>query len=328
MQTVPLLDHTPETVVILGGGPAGISCALWLKNLGHQPIILESGSEIGGTPGQIDRPNRWIAGMPEVTSLDLAKKLQEQCTVSDLQVLTGVNVLSIRCDEPHNFKLSYTSSDEKSEINCSAVVFATGVRPRALDCTDQKVPSDRIELDPLGHLTGRSSHVGERSLVVGGADNAFFTANDLVNSGANVTLACRSLPKAQSSIQAQIKSHIESGKLQVILGAPTSFREKETSVEVEMSDSAESFTLEVDKVYLRLGFTPSFEGMAEILEKLELTVDQQGFPQLDSEGRWCSQGIYCCGDLNRHEVSAVVSSLAGGARVAKTVEHDLRRSEG
>ncbi|MGB1072188.1 MAG: FAD-dependent oxidoreductase, partial [Planctomycetota bacterium] len=111
MQTVPLLDHTPETVVILGGGPAGISCALWLKNLGHNPIILESGSKVGGTPGQIGRPNRWIAGMPEITSLELAKKLQEQCTVSGLEVLTEVKVLSVSCAESHNFKVTYSTSD-------------------------------------------------------------------------------------------------------------------------------------------------------------------------------------------------------------------------
>ncbi len=330
MQTVALLDHTPETVVILGGGPAGISCALWLKNLGHHPIILESGSETGGTPGQIDRPNRWIAGMPEITSLGLAQKLQEQCTVSDLQVLTEVKVLSVCCAESHNFKVTYSTTDGTAEIGCAAIIFATGVRPRSLesvDSKDQEIQSEYIELDPLGHLTGRTSHDGERSLVVGGADNAFFTANDLVISGANVTLACRSLPKAQSLIQSQIKSHVDSGKLRVIQGSPSSFRQTGSSLEVEMSGSSDSFILEVDKVYLRLGFTPRFEGMEEILKNLKLPTDQQGFPQLDSEGRWCAQGIYCCGDLNRHEVSAVVSSLAGGAQVAKTVEYDLRRSK-
>ena len=142
MQTVPLLDHTPETIVILGGGPAGISCALWLKNLGHHPVILESGSETGGTPGQIDRPNRWIAGMPEITSLGLAQKLQEQCTVSDLQVLTEAKVLSVSCAESHT---------SKSHTPPATVQQRPAVRPSSL-----QPESDPDLLNPWIQKTRRS----------------------------------------------------------------------------------------------------------------------------------------------------------------------------
>ena len=34
--------------IIIGGGPAGASCALWLKKLGHEPLLLEAGDRLGG----------------------------------------------------------------------------------------------------------------------------------------------------------------------------------------------------------------------------------------------------------------------------------------
>ncbi len=328
MNSVELLDHTPETVAILGAGPAGISCALWLKNLGHRPVILESGSKPGGTPGKIDRPNRWIAGMPEITSDELADQLHEQCSVSDLEVLTNTHSISITTEKPHRFNISLYSSEEKCEIDVAAIVFATGTKPRGIEALNAVVPDsllDKIESDPLGHLTGGGIHEGERALIVGGADNAFFTANDLMSSGATVTLACRSMPKAQSLIQAQIKAGMESEKLQVFEATPDKFRKTETGIEVRLADDGDFQLREFDKVYLRMGFVPRLDDLTGILSQLNLPLNHNGFPELDEAGRWTDRGIYCCGDLNEREISAVVSALAGGARVAKTIEEDLRR---
>lgn len=329
MPSLPLLEHTPETVAILGGGPAGISCALWLKNLGHRPVILESSVHPGGTPGQIDRPNRWIAGMPEINSRDLARQMIEQCSNSDLEVLTGVDSISVESDQTFRYTVRFMITQESQQLDCAALVVATGVRPRSVESLGFAIPDsllDRFDDDPLGHLTGRNTHSGERALVLGGADNAFFTANDLLDSGARVTLVCRSRPKAQSLIQSKIKTQLDSGKLQILSGVPDRFLQTETGIQVRFMGETNSHDQEYDQIYLRMGFVPKLDGLKNEISELNLPLDAKGFPELDGAGRWNDRGIYCCGDLDPQRVSSVVSALSGGANVAKAIEEDLRRS--
>ena len=329
MSSVPLLDHTAETVVIVGGGPAGISCALWLKNLGHRPVILETSLQPGGTPGQIDRPNRWIAGMPEINSRDLARQMLEQCSISEIEIVTGVDFITLESEKPFRYSVRFKTQHESQQLDCSALVVATGVRPRGVESLGFAIPDaliDRFDTDPLGHLTGRNTHSGERALVLGGADNAFFTANDLLNSGASVTLACRSLPKAQSLIQSKIKTQLDSGRLQVLSAVPDRIRQTETGIQVEFRGETDSHDQEFDQIYLRTGFVPKLDRLKNEISLLNLPLDHKGFPDLDGAGRWNDCGVYCCGDLDDQRVASVVSALSGGANVAKAIEKDLRRS--
>ena len=328
MKSVPLLAHTSATVSILGGGPAGISCALWLKNLGHKPVILESAALPGGTPSLIDRPNRWIAGMPGITSVDLAKKLMEQCSESDLEVETGVSAVSVNPLGPHRFQISFSSNGESREFESAAIVLATGVKPRGTEALGRRIDatlSDKIDSDPLGHLTGKNSHLGERALVIGGADNAFFTANDLLTAGAQVTLVCRSTPKAQSLIQSRIQDFIDSEKLELIKADCESVLPAETGIDVALRAEQELHKIQVDRIYLRLGFIPRFDQLGGLISKLELPLNDHGYPIHDARGRCKTEGIYCCGDLFKQGPPSVVSALAGGATVAKAIEEDLRK---
>ncbi len=51
-------------VPIIGGGPAGMSCALWLVNYGLRPVIIERESALGGMARLSPYPNDWLLGRP------------------------------------------------------------------------------------------------------------------------------------------------------------------------------------------------------------------------------------------------------------------------
>src|SRR5919109_1255152 len=50
------------TVPIIGGGPAGMSCALWLHNYALHPVLIERESELGGMARRSPYPNEWLLG--------------------------------------------------------------------------------------------------------------------------------------------------------------------------------------------------------------------------------------------------------------------------
>src|SRR5258708_20205965 len=54
-------------VRIIGGGPAGMSCALWLANYGFRPLIIEREDGLGGLARHNPYRNDWLLGRPGLT---------------------------------------------------------------------------------------------------------------------------------------------------------------------------------------------------------------------------------------------------------------------
>ncbi len=51
---------SPKKIAIIGGGPGGVTCALWLKERGHTPVVFEKADRIGGQVRHSDQPNfKW-----------------------------------------------------------------------------------------------------------------------------------------------------------------------------------------------------------------------------------------------------------------------------
>ncbi|MDR2195326.1 MAG: NAD(P)-binding protein, partial [Gallionellaceae bacterium] len=51
-----------SNIVIIGAGSAGMSCALWLDNSGHEPVVLEQASQCGGMLCCNPHRNDWLLG--------------------------------------------------------------------------------------------------------------------------------------------------------------------------------------------------------------------------------------------------------------------------
>ncbi|MFM8314948.1 MAG: NAD(P)-binding protein, partial [Deltaproteobacteria bacterium] len=56
------MKHHHYEALIVGGGPAGCSCALWLKHLGLKPLLIERSHRLGGLQNDSPYPNIWILG--------------------------------------------------------------------------------------------------------------------------------------------------------------------------------------------------------------------------------------------------------------------------
>ena len=61
--------------VIVGGGPAGASCALWLARLGLSPLLVEASERLGGLGNDNPFADDWIAVLPGVTGQQVAANI-------------------------------------------------------------------------------------------------------------------------------------------------------------------------------------------------------------------------------------------------------------
>src|SRR5690606_11518083 len=60
---------------IIGGGPAGVSCAVWLARLGLAPVLVEASESIGGLCRRNPCVDEWNASLPAMTGPEVADNL-------------------------------------------------------------------------------------------------------------------------------------------------------------------------------------------------------------------------------------------------------------
>lgn len=84
------------TVAIIGGGPAGSQCALWLKMMGFSPLIIEPSDHLGGLQALSPYQNQWIAGMLDTSGRELAQRITQHIQKEDIPVMFHADVSSIQ----------------------------------------------------------------------------------------------------------------------------------------------------------------------------------------------------------------------------------------
>ena len=75
-------------VIIIGGGPAGMSAALWCTDLGLRPLLIEQNSTLGGQLLWTHNPITNYLGAEAKNGAELASKFVEQVTPADIQIFT------------------------------------------------------------------------------------------------------------------------------------------------------------------------------------------------------------------------------------------------
>lgn len=199
----------PEaTVIILGGGAAGLSTAGALKRRGIEAVVLEQDAEVGGTwARRYDRLHlhtiRAFSGLahypipkhyPTYLRRDqLVAYLQEYARHFDLRVETGTTVSAIRQEKKSG---GWTVETARGEVwRAPVAVIATG------QYRDPVVPDWPGRDVYQGHLThsiayrNAAPYVGQRVLVVGAGNSGAEIATDLSDHGASfVALSIRTPP--------------------------------------------------------------------------------------------------------------------------------------
>lgn len=151
------------SAVILGGGPAGAQCALWLKMLGHHPVVIEQASVLGGLQAQSPYENHWMVGLRHESGKALALNITKHIQEMDIPVLlkTQVSDIELKSDGV------YVKAASKI-YHADYLVIATGVLPRR----DVFRESDRVWVGP-GEAVYHGNFLGKRVAILGGGDNAY-----------------------------------------------------------------------------------------------------------------------------------------------------------
>ncbi len=194
---------TGKRVAIVGGGPAGLSAAFYLRRMGHAVEIFEALPELGGMARY---------GIPRFRMpWDLMDK--EIKTIIDLGVKVNYN---------QRLGTDFTIADLKAQ-GFGAVLLATGAhKPKPMRVENEDAEGVIGGVDFLREaVLGNITDVGKSVAVIGGGDTAMDCARVSRRLGAEVTLLYRRTQAEMPALEIEQEETIEEGVDIRFLTAPT-----------------------------------------------------------------------------------------------------------
>ena len=323
------MDRIP-IVPIVGGGPAGMSCALWLHNFGLAPLIIESEPLLGGMQRRSPYPNIWLLGRPGALARENADDFVRHITQEGIRTLLGASPDRLIQHGEARFELGVAFVDGRppETLSCSALVIATGTQFRSREWLDSVtnaralVEKRRVHIGPA--CAGEASaDFGSHALIVGGGDNAFDVARLLRAKGTRVTIAMRSQrPRAQAMLVERATADIPgSGGITIETGQRVlALAEDGSRIQVRLGDSR---ALVVDHVILTLGYEPNTR--APWIDGLRLAKDPDGYLTVDGNAETSCRNVFAVGDVANPAHPCTATAIAMGTMAAREIQ---RRAEG
>lgn len=318
---------TLSPIGILGAGPAGLSAALWLKNLGFSPWVAETQERSGGMQNLNFLANDWVLGQTGQTGPALARRFVDHARQAGVRLLCGVRPLRASGRAGRFAVELRNASGAVSTEACAALLIATGTRFRGAEVLAGvpgfgAVPATRFAFGPYA-FADLAGCAGRRILIVGGGDNAFENARLLAPTAASVDLVLRSPPRAQQALREAVAAAEAAGRCRLHQPARIVALMEAGDVLAATLDNGERLT--ADAIHVLAGYEPNTAFLKETFGPADLSLDGAGYLRVDAAGRTSLPGVYAAGDVCNPVFPSVVSALAQGAHAAKTIEYDLRQ---
>lgn len=286
--------------IIIGGGPAGVSCAVWLARLGFLPLLLEAEAHVGGLCRLNPFYDEWNAALPGVAGAQVADNLALSLEQAGAPVRLSYRVERVKL-AGRTFAVAREGGGDI--LHARHVVLATGVKARTLpELADGSV----TEHDAACVLVGPGEDIvaydfqRKRVAILGGGDNAFENALFAINQGAlSVRIYARTIRAQQQFVRQMAASDIFLGDYQVDVAARTV--------------NGQSY----DVILVFYGWEPCV-GFAD---GLALQRTNQGFvaTRTDTAETSC-EGVYAIGEVAQRQHPCVVTALADGVAAAKAIQ--------
>jgi thioredoxin reductase (NADPH) len=270
-------------VVIVGGGPAGMSAGLWCAEIGIKAVVIESRAELGGQLLFIHNPISNYLGIQTKNGRELHDRFVQQFEKRDVAVRLRSDVermdlagRSLRTKGGDHFVFSY-------------LVIATGVRRRSLGVEGEDVFLGKGILES-GAKEQRLTD-GKKVVIVGGGDAALENSLILSDHASKVIVVHRGnsfSARQQFMKEARTRANIElhtNSRVVAIRG-----NEKFDHVVVQGLNGEEK--IEAEHLLIRIGVTPNSELFREHVE-----CDAHGYIRVDPNCRTSEDRIYAVGDV-------------------------------
>jgi thioredoxin reductase (NADPH) len=289
-------------ILIVGGGPAGLTAAIYARRAAKRVLIIEKaafGGQMTYSPKVENYP-----GIKSASGNEIADQMLEQATALGVEIevdtVTGIDL------NPDGTK---TVVGESGEYRARAVIIAAGCRHR------------RMEVDREEDFVGRgisycavcdgAFYAGRRVAVIGGGNSALQTALMLSESCERVTVVqkLKTLTGEEKLIsQMGDRPNIEIMYGYVVGGIISGDTFEGVVLRDERGGQVE---LRVDGVFVSIGLVPENEAYKNVAE-----LDEEGYFDSDEGCETKTAGVFVAGDCRKKRVRQITTAIADGTVAA------------
>jgi thioredoxin reductase (NADPH) len=308
-------DDRIENLIIIGGGPAGYTAALYAARAELKPLVIEGFAWGGQLQNTTDVEN--YPGYPEgIMGPEMMNEFRAQAERFGTRFIT---------DDATELKLSDGGLHEvqvgKDVHRAKAVILSMGAEPKRLG-----IPGE-MELQGRGVSTcgvcDGAFFKGEDVAVIGGGDSAMEDSIFISKYADKLTSVHRRDEYRASQImedRARSKENIEFLTPYVPVEFVAGDDGKIAKVRLEHAESGEPKELEVGGAFVAIGHTPKSE-----LVDGQVDLDENGYVQVQEPSTQTNlAGVFAVGDLVDHSYRQAVTAAGSGCKGALDAEWYLR----
>lgn len=290
-------------IIIIGGGPAGVSAGIYAASRGKKTLLIEK-KRIGGIIGNVSTVTHYTAIMQPETGESFATRMWNQIKNCGVEIINEEVVsTSLKGDVK-------SVTTDKSTYSAKKVIIAAGSTPRKLDIEGEKSLDGKYIY--LNAAKDGERFKGKNIYVVGGADGAIKEALYLSQFAKTLTiihfeekLGC--IPEFGEKVKSSSNIKVVLNSRLTKVSGTDCLETLEITSEIDGSKQVIS-----DKgagIFVYAGTVPNTSAFGE----LEL---KDGFIPVNAKCETAIEGVYAAGDICFKQVRQVATAVADGAVAA------------
>ena len=289
-------------VVIIGGGPAGLTAAVYARRANKSVLVIEKAS-FGGQITYSPKVEN-IPGFTELSGNEFAEKLVDQALTQGAD-FESCEVLSVKKGDTFT-----VSTDDGNEFEAKTLVIATGAKHRLLGLEKEEdfigegisfcaVCDGAFYKDKVVGVVGGGNSALQEALLLSDLSSKVYVIQNLKMLTGEKKLADQLY--AKSNVEVITETVVEK-----ILG------EKElTGITVKNTATDETKDITLDGLFIAIGLVPQNEPFAELI-----SLDARGYADSDENCLTKTDGVFVAGDCRKKNIRQVATAAADGAIAA------------
>ena len=298
-------------IIILGGGIAGMTAAIYAARANLKTVLLEQ-SVCGGlvnTTYLIEN----FPSQPQISGMDLMEKVRDQVEAMDVEIREVIEVDKLTLDGPMK-----TVETDEGTLTAPVVILATGRTPR-------KLPLD-TESTAIHYcaICDGSGYKDKNVLVVGGGNSGIEESMYLLSLGVKHITVIEQMDRLFASAQAQKDLLKNEGQVEIFTSTTIeSIEEKDGRIEaVQLRDSKndQPFKRDIHGIFVYMGHETQTELFKEII-----TLNDHGYIEAGEGMTTSLPGVFAAGDIVQKKFWQITTAMNDGTIAALSAAEYIRK---
>ena len=291
-------------IIVVGGGPAGMTAALYALRNGKSVLVIEKES-FGGQMTQSPKIENY-PGKLQVSGMELADEMMNQILEqgADIEIETVAGI-------SRDGEGWIVATEEGGAYEAKAVVIATGVKHRMLGLPGE----DDLVGDGISYcaVCDGDFYTDKVVCVVGGGNSALQDAILLAEKCKEVIMLLRrQVFRGEEKLQEVLLSHTNvSTRMDVVISSVIAGSNGLEAVEIANRTTGEKQRVDCDGLFVAIGLVPENGAFADLAD-----LNDWGYFDSDESCTTKTPGIFVAGDCRNKEIRQITTATADGAVAA------------